>query len=345
MSLFHSLFICSVRAVVFHFHTCTLSLHFHRALKWLWICTHCVPQEAVSLLKFRSLSPQRQNYPPRASWFPPNLAPNSAKEHSQESGVTKSFPVPSASCSCVSPSCYRRHSEEGEVTDPALTYQIWNNPLAMYFSPQSPALHCSICPRDFFSSQVQTVFTHRSFPPHCLVFQGPFPLYRDVELPLCYFTVLMPSFSLCFFHLSLSFFPSFLLLYSSGSHYCLVCKKDILSIGFENSFTPQCIWLVFIMRVPFPNCSHSLLIISSGFVTQKFSVLGWFWSRFWFRFLYFFLDFLLPLDIIFFFLPLPKLHFIFLFSSVVLFSLFKTNFAIFVIDVDTLLIFTNSTEV
>lgn len=100
-----------------------------------------------------------------------------------------------------------------------------------------------------------------------------------------------------------------------------------------------------LMRVPFPNCSHSLLIISSGFVTQKFSVLGWFWSRFWFRFLYFFLDFLLPLDIIFFFLPLPKLHFIFLFSSVVLFSLFKTNFAIFAIGVDTLLIFTNSTEV
>lgn len=98
-------------------------------------------------MKFRSLSPQRQNYPTRASWFPPNFAPNSAKEHSQESGVTKSFPAPSASCSRVSPSCYRRHSGGGEVTDPALTYQIRNNPLAMSFSLQSPALHCSICPR------------------------------------------------------------------------------------------------------------------------------------------------------------------------------------------------------
>lgn len=102
------------------------------------------------------------------------------------------------------------------------------------------------------------------------------------------------------------------------------------------------------MRVPFPNCSNSLVIISSGFVTQKFSILGWFWSAYGFAvltFLYFFLDFLLPHNIIFFFLSLPKLHFIFLFQSVVLFSLFKTNFAIFVIDVDTLLIFTNSTEV
>lgn len=122
------------------------------------------------------------------------------------------------------------------MTDPELSYQIRNNPLPIYFSPQSPALHCSICPRDFFSSQVQTVFTHRSFPPHCLFFQGPFPLYGDVELPLSSFTMLIPSFSLCFFHLSLPFFPSFLPLYSSGFHYCLVCKKDILSIGFENSF-------------------------------------------------------------------------------------------------------------
>lgn len=52
VSLFHSLCICSIRSTVF----CFLSLHFHRQMKWLWICTHSIPQEAVSLLKFRSLS-------------------------------------------------------------------------------------------------------------------------------------------------------------------------------------------------------------------------------------------------------------------------------------------------
>lgn len=219
----------------------------------------------------------------------------------------------------------------------------------MYFSPQSPALHCSICPRDSFSSQVQTVFTHRSFPTHSLVFRGPFPLYGDVEWPLCSFTMLIPSFSLCFsIFLCPSFPHSFLyiqLFFITVFYSPWLCRKNILSIGFENSFTPQSNWLIFIMRVPFPNCSHSLLIVSSGFVTEKFSILGWFWSAYGFAvltFVYFFLDFLLPHDIIFFFLPFPKLHLIFLFSSVVLFSLFKVNF---VIDLDTLLIFTSSTEV
>lgn len=71
VSLFHSLYICSIRTTVF----CFPPLHFHRQLKWLWICTHTVPRESVSLLKFRSLSSQRQDYPPTASWLPPNPFP------------------------------------------------------------------------------------------------------------------------------------------------------------------------------------------------------------------------------------------------------------------------------
>lgn len=54
--LFSILFcICSIRTTVF----CFLFLHFHRQMKWLWICHKIseeveisVPQEAVSLLKF-----------------------------------------------------------------------------------------------------------------------------------------------------------------------------------------------------------------------------------------------------------------------------------------------------
>lgn len=59
-SLFHSLRICSIRTPVF----CSPSLRFHRQLKYPLTCTHDVPQEAVSLLKCRSPSSQRQVCPP-----------------------------------------------------------------------------------------------------------------------------------------------------------------------------------------------------------------------------------------------------------------------------------------
>lgn len=90
MSLFHSVFTCSVRAVVLHSHICTLSLHFHREMKWLQICTQRFPQEAASLLTFRSLNSQRQNNLPRASWLPANLSSSSVQEYGQERAVTKS---------------------------------------------------------------------------------------------------------------------------------------------------------------------------------------------------------------------------------------------------------------
>ena len=89
-SLFHSVFTCSVRAVVLHSHICTLSLHFHREMKWLQICTQRFPQEAASLLTFRSLNSQRQNNLPRASWLPANLSSSSVQEYGQERAVTKS---------------------------------------------------------------------------------------------------------------------------------------------------------------------------------------------------------------------------------------------------------------
>lgn len=43
-----------------------------------------------------SLSSQMQGNPPTTSWLPPNPFPNSVQEHKQETGITESFPLPSA---------------------------------------------------------------------------------------------------------------------------------------------------------------------------------------------------------------------------------------------------------
>lgn len=64
--LFAILFcICSLRTTVFFLPF----LHFQRQMKWLWICPHSVPQEAISLLKlgpwvlkWRTIRPQHPGY-------------------------------------------------------------------------------------------------------------------------------------------------------------------------------------------------------------------------------------------------------------------------------------------
>lgn len=92
ISLFHSVFMHSVRAIVLHAHMCTLSLHFHREMKRPQICTQWFPPGGYLLLTFRSLNSQRQNNPPRVSWLSANLSSSSVREQSQESAVTKSSP-------------------------------------------------------------------------------------------------------------------------------------------------------------------------------------------------------------------------------------------------------------
>lgn len=220
----------------------------------------------------------------------------------------------------------------------------------MYFSPQSPALHCSICPRDFFGSWVETVCAHRrSFPTHSQVFQGPFPPYGGIEWPLCSAAMLITLLSLCF-STSLASPHSFCyieVVLQTAFWLTLVSRKHILSIWFENFFTPQCNWLILLMRLPFPIHSHTLVSLGSGYVTQKFSTLGWFWSAYWLQHLHFFSFsrlFVTTWDFFFLFATskIPSFYFPLLKSCSFLTS--KYNFAIFVLDLDTLLTFTNSTE-
>lgn len=141
------------------------------------------------------------------------------------------------------------------------------------------------------------------------------------------FPSLFPSFSL-FFPLTSVTFIWFSRLFFALS------RKDILSIQFENFFTSQCNWLILLMRLLFSICSHTLEILRFGYVTAKFSTLGWFWSAYGSHCLHFFLNlasllvflgFLSPHELFFLFATSKILSF-FSLQGLFFFSDFKMQF-------------------
>lgn len=83
------------------------------------------------------------------------------------------------------------------------------------------------------------------------------------------------------------------------------------------------------MRLPFPIHSHTLVSLGSGYVTQKFSTLGWFWSAYWLQRLHFFSFsrlFVTTGDFFFLFATSKIPSFYFPLSQELFFSHFKIQF-------------------
>lgn len=199
------------------------------------ICVHCpfistekwngrkfalsgFPQEATYywhsdpwILKDRTIHPE---YPGCLQTFPQVLYENRAKKV-----LLLRAPHTFSELFPWSAVWYRRHTGGGEVTDSALTYQIWSNPLAMYFPPQSTLQHLSqghfqhlnrgsvhsrklFLQRTVFSGSFSSIWSHGIDIVHHWCQFHSFPLCFSIFL---YPLPLIPS--VIFNHFSLLFFP------------------------------------------------------------------------------------------------------------------------------------------
>lgn len=158
----------------------------------------------------------------------------------------------------------------------------------MNFSSQSPALHCTICSRDFSAAGwAQHSPAEGAFPHPEGFFRA---LFLHMETCIMFLCNADPIPFLPFFHHS-SFLSLLLHLFGSQGSFFALSRKDILGIQFENFFTSQYNWLILLKRLLFSICSHTLEIFGFGYVTAKFSTLGWFWSAYGFALLTFLFKF------------------------------------------------------